>query len=227
LKSPTASQFAPVSAEGVDFVVKVPSPLPRRIDTVPLTLLATAMSEMPSPLKSAVSKPRGLVPTFTIEVGIEGNIVDTSAAATGTRITFDFPPPGPGLNTDTDPPPTAATNESGTEEVSSLELTKVVESDVLFQTIREVETNPVPFTVSVTAVDPGFMLIGDASSMNGTGLLAAQALGIEKAPNRIAAQEMSKHGFKHRAIILGRARRLVECMDGAPSCVSYDAFQHP
>jgi hypothetical protein len=172
---------------------------------------------MPSPLKSAVTKPRGLVPTFTVEVGVEGNIVDTSAAVIGTRITFDFLTPGAGFNTDTEPPPAAATNESGTEEVNSWEFTKVVGSVVLFQMIREAGTNPVPFTVSVTAVDPGFMLIGDTISMNGAGLLAAQALGFEKAPSTINTPESRKHGFKHCAIIRGRARRLGDSMDGAPS----------
>jgi hypothetical protein len=38
----------------------------------------------------------------------------------------------------------------------------------------EVDTNPVPRTVSVTLVEPGVMLTGETMATNGTGLFAAE-----------------------------------------------------
>jgi len=83
LKSPTAIQFAPTPAAGVDFVVNVPLPLPRRIDTVPSALFATARSIFPSLFRSAVEIPCGIPPTETEELGEVGNRVLASLAATG------------------------------------------------------------------------------------------------------------------------------------------------
>jgi len=146
-------------------------------------------------------------------VGIDGKDVDGSAAATGTNITPDFPPPGAGLTTATEPRPTAATNALGTEPVSSVELTKVVPSDVPFQTIVEADTNPVPLTVSITPIELGLMLTGDTISTNGTGLLAASTAGIKRQLSAITAKEKRERHFKQRANARGYARRLDDSMN--------------
>jgi len=119
------------------------------------------------------------------------------------KITPDLPPPGAGLATATDPRPIAATNASGTEPVSSVELTKVVLKEVPFQTIVEADTNPVPLTMSVTPVDPGFMLTGDTISTNGTGLLAALRFGVNNALIAITKTAKAKQRFKQGAIARG------------------------
>jgi hypothetical protein len=86
-----------------------------------------------------------------------------------------------------------------------VELTNVVLKDVPFQTIVEADTNPVPLTMSVTPVDPGFMLTGDTISTNGTGLLAAQRCGVNNALTAITETAKTKRRFKHGAIAEGRA----------------------
>jgi hypothetical protein len=132
-------------------------------------------------------------------VGVERNEVDASGAATGTKITPDLPPPGAGLTTSTEPRPTAATNASGTEPVSSVELKNVVLKDVPFQTIVEADANPVPLTMSVTPVDSGFMLTGETISTNGTGLLGPLTLGVKGELNAITATGRRKPALKQRA----------------------------
>jgi hypothetical protein len=133
-------------------------------------------------------------------VGDDGKLVVASAAATGTKITLDFPPPGAGVTTDTEPRPTAATNALGNAAVSFIELKKVVVSVVPFQTTLDVDTNPVPLTVSMTLVDPGFMLTGATMSTNGTGLLAAQRLAAKTALSAITETAPETRRFKKHAI---------------------------
>jgi hypothetical protein len=81
------------------------------------------------------------------------------------------------------PSPTAATKESGTLAVNFFELTNVVVSDIEFHFTTDVPTNPVPNTVSVTPVAPGFALTGATRSIYGTGLFEAETLGAAKLPN--------------------------------------------
>ena len=98
---------------------------------------------------------------------------------------MEVPPPGVGLTTVIAPSPTAATKESGTLAVNCFELTNVVVSDIEFHFTTDVETNPVPDTVSVTPVAPGLALTGATRSIYGTALIGAPAetLGAVKPPN--------------------------------------------
>jgi hypothetical protein len=151
-------------------------PMPASVE-VTWTLLFFTPTEMAVTFTETVQEvccAKDALDKLTEEVGVEGIEVDTSGAATETKITLDFSPPGAGLTTATGPRPAAATNASGTEPVSSVELTNVVLRDVPFQTIVEAGTNPVPLTMSVTPVDPGFMLTDETISIKGTGLLAAR-----------------------------------------------------
>ena len=66
LKSPTARALGPFPEElTAEFTAawKVPSPLPSRMLMLLLPELTTAMSGLPSPLKSPIATAVGLVPT--------------------------------------------------------------------------------------------------------------------------------------------------------------------
>ena len=62
LKSPAAMDAGFNPAPKFNAASKVPSPLPRRSDTLPERSLATATSSLPSPLKSAVVTDNGPSP---------------------------------------------------------------------------------------------------------------------------------------------------------------------
>jgi hypothetical protein len=160
-----------------------------------------------------------MVPTFTEDVGDDGKLVVVSVAATGTKITLDFPPPGEGLATCTEPRPTAATNPLGTVAVSFVELKKVVVSVVPFQTTVDVDTNPVPLTVSTTPVDPGLMLTGETISINGTGLLAAQRFAAKTALSASTEIAPETRRFKKFAIDFWCRGRRDDNMAGRSSWV--------
>jgi hypothetical protein len=168
-------------------------------------LFATAISRIPSPLKSAVTIPTGFVPTPTVDDGVDGYTADISLGTIGIKITFDFPPPGAGLITAMEPTPTAAAKESGTEAVSFLELTNVVDSEAPFHVTREEGTNSAPSTVSVTPVAPGDMLTGDTISMNGTGLGAATAFVVVNVQDTSTTTKRRRHVFKRCAFAYRRA----------------------
>jgi hypothetical protein len=83
---------------------------------------------------------------------------------------FEVPPPGAGLKTVTEAVVGTATSEAGTFAKSLLEVTKVVASGAPFQFTTEVETNPVPFTVSVRPGEPGAAASGTSGWLiRGTG----------------------------------------------------------
>jgi hypothetical protein len=94
-----------------------------------------------------------------------------------------------------------------------VELTKVVLSEVPFQTIVEADTNPVPLTVSITPIEPGLMLTGDTISTKGTGLLAASTAGIKIELSAITAREKRARHFQQRANARGYARGLDDTMN--------------
>src|SRR5271170_2112019 len=70
LKSATATAVEPVSAAGLGAAVKVPSPLPSKIDTLLLPALATARSATPSPLKSATATEVGAIPVAGLATAV-------------------------------------------------------------------------------------------------------------------------------------------------------------
>jgi len=88
---------------------------------------------------------------------------------------FDAPPPGVGFVTTTAGVPTLATSVARIAALSCVELTNVV---VLFAppklTVAPL-TNPVPFTVSVSAPEPATTPVGDSEDIVGVGLLTAPA----------------------------------------------------
>jgi hypothetical protein len=76
------------------------------------------------------------------------------------KTTFEVPPPGPGLTTVTLAVLGFAKSEDRMLAVNRDLLTKVVVRAMPFQCTTEPETNPVPFTVSVTPALPGLMAPG-------------------------------------------------------------------
>jgi hypothetical protein len=90
------------------------------------------------------------------------------ALATGKRTTLEVPPPG--LDTVMEPVVGAAILAAGTLAVSLLGLRYLVASAFPFQFTTELETNPVPLTVSVKLAPLGATAVGlKGCAMNGTG----------------------------------------------------------
>jgi hypothetical protein len=83
---------------------------------------------------------------------------------------FEVPPPGDRLTTVTTSVPTAATSGAATKAVSWVLLTNVVFSLVAFQTIVELFTKLLPFTVKVNAGESASTFRGDSEVAIGTGL---------------------------------------------------------
>jgi hypothetical protein len=156
-----------LAAQIVDVVVKVPSPFPRSIEMVPLIPPQigprppnTARSAFPSLLKSATTIPAGANPAGSVELTKVRKDVGP-VIVKGTAL--DVPPPGLGFETVTEAVLAEARLEPGTSATSLSELTNVVASAAPFQLTTDVETNPAPFTVSVTLALPG----GAASGASG------------------------------------------------------------
>src|SRR5262249_25190263 len=149
------------------FAVKVPSPLPRRIETVLLPLLATARSSLPSPLKSARTTPLGELPTLIsdlLKLGGPPLVISKTTM-------LELPPPGVGSVTVIRADPTTAMLVEGTVAVRLEPLTKLVESGEPFQLTVAPGTKPEPFTVSVKLAPPGAAFMGESGSLiRGTGL---------------------------------------------------------
>jgi len=98
-----------------------------------------------------------LSPTGIVEVANANEVVGT---VTVKGRAFDVPTPGPGLETVTEAVVAEARSELGTSACNLSTLTNVVLSGVPFQFTTEVETNCVPFTVSVNPGEPGSTLDG-------------------------------------------------------------------
>jgi hypothetical protein len=105
------------------------------------------------------------------------------ALVIGKKTTLEVPPPGLGLTTVTEAVLAVATKDEGTDAVNCELLTKVGASAVPPKLTVVLGSNPVPFTVRVNPAPPGATLIGERSSMNGTGLFAANVL-VATAPRR-------------------------------------------
>jgi hypothetical protein len=73
---------------------------------------------------------------------------------------FEIPPPGLGFDTVIEAVLALAMFAAGTAAVSCELFTKIVVSGVPFQLIVDLETKPVPFTVSVKLDPPGAMAVG-------------------------------------------------------------------
>jgi len=89
------------------------------------------------------------------------------------KATLDVPPPGPGLTTVTDAVLALAMSEANTVAVSRESFTKRVVLALPFQCTTEVDTKPVPFTVSWKPAPPGALASGTKGWLiSGTGLAA-------------------------------------------------------
>jgi len=87
-------------------------------------------------------------------------VIEGVWGVTSKKATFDVPPPGAGFTTVTDAVLALAMSDERMLAVSCELLTKVVERAVPFHFTLEVETKPVPFTVSVNPAPPGAVASG-------------------------------------------------------------------
>src|SRR2546427_697916 len=83
----------------------------------------------------------------------------------------EVPPPGVGENTGTEAVPAVAMSAAVIVARSWVALTKVVVRALLFHCTTDPLTKFVPFTVSVNATPPAFVLVGDSEVTVGTRLL--------------------------------------------------------
>jgi hypothetical protein len=86
--------------------------------------------------------------------------IEELGVVTSKKSTFDVPPPGVGFTTVTEAVAAFATSEARILAVSRDRLTKVVVRGLPFHFTTELETKPVPFTVSVNAAPPGLAASG-------------------------------------------------------------------
>ena len=114
------------------------------------------------------------VPPTAEEVGaIEASVGPETALIVNDRLA-DVPPPGAGFVTATVAVPAVAISAAVMAAVSCVALTKIVVLATPLNFTTEVDTNPVPLTVSVKAAPPAVALVGEREVSVGAGLLMAK-----------------------------------------------------
>ena len=117
----------------------------------------TAMSGLPSLLKSAMATPRGFVPTLA---AAPAKAIVETGEATRKDCGFDNPPAGAGLLTVICPAPAVARSEARREALSCVVLTKVVVRLAPFHSTEAPLPNPAPLIVRLVAAAPGAAAVG-------------------------------------------------------------------
>ena len=82
----------------------------------------------------------------------------------------EVPPPGAGLSTVTVTVPPSRRSLAGIDAVSCVVLTNVVARLAPFQRTTDVDTKPLPFSVSVNVAPPAVVLDGASDASEGAGL---------------------------------------------------------
>src|SRR5579872_6482997 len=120
--------------------------------------LAIAKSVLPIPRKSPDVMAWAVL--FTV-MSLRAMKTPVTPAFTTAKVTgFEVPPPGVGLVTVTVAVPTVAISVARIDAVSFELLTNVVARALPFQLTTDVDTKPVPDTVSVKAAPPGAAKVG-------------------------------------------------------------------
>jgi hypothetical protein len=94
--------------------------------------------------------------------------ISTGATVTENVSGFEVPPPGDGENTETCALPTAARSAAEIAACNCVALTKVVGRFAPFHRTTDDETNPVPFTLSVSELVPASTELGVNELRTGT-----------------------------------------------------------
>src|SRR5204863_581635 len=95
---------------------------------------------------------------------------------------LEMPPPGPGLVTATCAVPGFTMSAAVTAACTCVPLTNVVVRFDPFNLTCELDTNPVPCTVSVNAPSPWFLLPGTSEVRVATGLLMVKVIALDVPP---------------------------------------------
>lgn len=115
--------------------------------------------------------PRAVVVVGLMEVRVGTGL---GAELTVKLTEFEVPPPGAAFVTVTGNEPVDATSLARIDAVTSVELTKVVVLGLLLNFTAELDTKPVPFTVSVSAPLPAVTPFGLSELIVGAGLLTVK-----------------------------------------------------
>src|SRR6266852_4022227 len=148
-----------------------------------------AKSAFPSPLKSPIAsesrRPDPAVYEFVLKE------TEEVGRPTAKYTTFEVPPPGPGLTTVTAAVRAVAMSEARIFALNFDSLTKFVARGLPFHLTTEVDTKPVPLTVSVNAVPPGGLASGRKGWLiKGTGFCAvATPVSAESAMRMLARNQ--------------------------------------
>ena len=108
--------------------------------------------------------------TVAVAGAIELSVGPETALIVKDRVP-DVPPPGAGLVTVTVAAPAVAISAAVIAAVSCVALAKVVVLAAPLNFTTDVDTNPVPLTVSVKAAPPAVALVGEREVSVGAGLL--------------------------------------------------------
>ena len=111
--------------------------------------------------------------TAVVAGAIEVSVGPETALIVNDRV-LDVPPPGAGFVTFTVAVPAVAMSAAVIAAVNCVALTKVVVSAAPLNFTTDVDTNPVPLTVSVKAAPPAVALVGEREVSVGAGLLMAK-----------------------------------------------------
>jgi hypothetical protein len=145
---------------------------------VPKLTVELAMKFVPVSVNVNVAPPAvALVGLIDVSVGA-GFAAELTVKFAGA----DVPPPGVGFVTVTGNVPAVAISAAVMAAVTCVELTNVVVAAVPLNFTAEVETKPVPFTVSVNAAPPAVAPEGESDVIVGAGLLTVKLLAAEVPP---------------------------------------------
>jgi hypothetical protein len=112
----------------------------------------------------------------------ESVVIAGSGFVTVKTVAVDVPPPGAGFVTITLKVPAVAIDGAVIAAVTFVELTKVVATAVPLKFTTDEETKPVPFTVSVKAVDPASALVGEIVVIAGAGFVTVKIAAVDVPP---------------------------------------------
>src|SRR5205809_77742 len=140
---------------------------------VPLTNVVVRAPPFPRTTHPFPSRVKGAAPRVavlgesepSVGTGLVGMMLIVKVSA------LELPPPGAGVNTRTEAVPAVAMSAAVIVARSWVALTKVVVRALLFHCTTDPLTKFVPFTVSVNATPPAFVLVGDSEVTVGTGWL--------------------------------------------------------
>src|SRR5262249_45509646 len=137
-------------------------------------LVAANASQSPAPPVPLVRVTMRLVPVGTL-VALTDRLGDGPPPPLPMvkEAPADVPPPGAGEKTVTSAVPADARSAAPIAACSWLPLTNVVVRSAPFQRTTELDTNPEPFTVSVSPGPPAVAEFGEIELIIGAGLLAA------------------------------------------------------